>query len=93
MTALAAALMLTQATHFDDCMFVAKLMSRKPFDELLELGWPRHPSSLGLPWLPAKLYQTHLADDNEAPKQNMNRFATQFRRIFYDDEGYQAFLR
>ena len=82
------------AEHFDDCMFVAKLVSRKPFAELLWLGWPGYRSgclSLSLPWLLVELYQAHISDDAEAP--SAIRFASQFERVFYDADGCQVRLR
>ena len=89
-----AVMLLSHVESFGDCMFAAKLLSRRPFAELLGYGWPgcqlRSLQSPSLPWLPAKLYQTHISDDTEAPRENMLRFAAEFERVFYDDAGCQA---
>ena len=43
-------------------------------------------------WLPAKLFQTNITDHEES-KLNMARYASQFKRYFYDDQACRDYLK
>ena len=43
-------------------------------------------------WLPAKLFQTNISDHDES-KLNMARYASQFKRYFYDDQACGDYLK